>query len=176
MGVILSRLYHYRDRKVLLLGLSNAGKSTLLQHLLKYPRKARAAAYVPPTPNFSMQRLTFKGHRYAFWDMSGARNIRAYWRCYYTNSNGVMYVIDASDAEVAGENVDVLSKLAGERELQMLPFLIFLNKFDKRPQTDRLVREIERVMANRRYKICRCTVEDVSTVYAGFAWLAYEMH
>lgn len=174
--MLLSRLYYYREKKVIILGLDSSGKSTILNQLLKYPKKkANKEPYMPPTLGFNMQKTTFKNKRYSFWDLSGNYNIRKYWKCYFTGCNGVIFVIDATDVGRVEENLEALEKLIYDEELKTLPFLIFLNKFDKKPNIDALSKKIELLFLKKKFKICKSTYKEESTIYAGFAWLAYEI-
>lgn len=176
MGALLSRLYYYREKKVIILGLDNSGKSTILSQLLKYPKKkTMREPYMPPTLGFNMQKTTFKNRKYSLWDLSGNSNIRKYWKCYFTGCNGVIFVIDAADIGRIDENIGILNELVSDEELKQLPFLVFLHKFDKKPNLELWWEKIGKVFQKRKHKICRSTYKEESTVYAGFAWLAYEM-
>lgn len=46
------------------------------------------------------------------WDIGGQREIRPYWKNYYDNTDGLVFVVDSSDdarlTEVAGELTDLL--------------------------------------------------------------------
>ncbi len=33
------------------------------------------------------------------WDLGGQTSIRPYWRCYYQNTNAVIYVVDSADVD-----------------------------------------------------------------------------
>jgi GTPase SAR1 family protein len=33
------------------------------------------------------------------WDLGGQTSIRPYWRCYYNNTDAIIYVIDSADIE-----------------------------------------------------------------------------
>ena len=36
------------------------------------------------------------------WDLGGQTSIRPYWRCYYSNTDAIIYVVDSSDTERMG--------------------------------------------------------------------------
>lgn len=33
------------------------------------------------------------------WDLGGQAHIRTYWRLYYANTNGIIFVVDAADSD-----------------------------------------------------------------------------
>jgi ADP-ribosylation factor-like protein 1 len=33
------------------------------------------------------------------WDLGGQSSIRPYWRCYYPNTDAIIYVVDSTDTE-----------------------------------------------------------------------------
>ncbi len=35
----------------------------------------------------------------AVWDLGGQTSIRPYWKCYYANTDGIVFVIDSADIE-----------------------------------------------------------------------------
>ncbi|ELQ74720.1 GTP-binding ADP-ribosylation factor Arf6 (dArf3) [Trachipleistophora hominis] len=126
MGALLSRLYYYREKKVIILGLDNSGKSTILSQLLKYPKKRTIREpYMPPTLGFNMQKTTFKNRKYSLWDLSGNNNIRKYWKCYFTGCNGVIFVVDTADIDRIDENLSILGELVSDEELKQAAIFSF---------------------------------------------------
>lgn len=43
--------------------------------------------------------LTLRALSRAVWDLGGQTSIRPYWRCYYPNTQAVIYVVDSTDVE-----------------------------------------------------------------------------
>jgi len=50
-----------------------------------------------PTIGFNVETVTYKNIRFQVWDLGGQSSIRPYWRCYYPNTNAVIYVVDSAD-------------------------------------------------------------------------------
>ena len=46
-----------------------------------------------------METVQYKSLRLQVWDLGGQTSIRPYWRCYYQNTNAIIYVVDSADAE-----------------------------------------------------------------------------
>jgi GTPase SAR1 family protein len=47
-----------------------------------------------PTIGFNMESVTYKNLTFSVWDLGGQTNIRPYWRCYYANTDAIIYVVD----------------------------------------------------------------------------------
>lgn len=48
---------------------------------------------------FNVETLTYKNIKFQVWDLGGQTSIRPYWRCYFANTDAVIYVVDSSDRE-----------------------------------------------------------------------------
>ena len=64
------------------------------------------------------------------WDIGGQKAIRPYWKNYYENTDGLVYVVDSADKERLGECVEELKSLLEEADLAKVPVLVFANKQD----------------------------------------------
>ena len=64
------------------------------------------------------------------WDIGGQREIRPYWRNYYEQTDGLVYVVDSSDSVRVEEVKNNLNELMSEELLAGVPLLVFANKQD----------------------------------------------
>lgn len=64
------------------------------------------------------------------WDIGGQREIRPYWKNYYDNTDGLVFVVDSSDDARLSEVTDELNMLLAEEALAKVPLLVFANKQD----------------------------------------------
>ena len=64
------------------------------------------------------------------WDIGGQKAIRPYWKNYYENTDGLVFVVDSSDEERLVECVEELNSLLAEENLAMVPLLVYANKQD----------------------------------------------
>lgn len=94
MSKLLAALLGNKEVRVLILGLDNAGKTTIL-----YKLQIGEVVTTVPTIGFNVETVTYKNLRFQVWDLGGQTSIRPYWRCYYQNTNAVIYVVDSSDPE-----------------------------------------------------------------------------
>ena len=78
------------ERRILILGLDGAGKTTILYRL-----QVGDVVTTIPTIGFNVETVTYKKLKFQVWDLGGQASIRPYWRCYYANTDAVIYVVDS---------------------------------------------------------------------------------
>lgn len=64
------------------------------------------------------------------WDIGGQKAIRPYWKNYYENTDGMVFVVDSSDEERIKECFEELGALLTEEGLAKVPLLVYANKQD----------------------------------------------
>ena len=52
-----------------------------------------------PTIGFNVETLRYKNIKFQVWDLGGQTSIRPYWRCYYPNTDAIIFVVDSTDVE-----------------------------------------------------------------------------
>ncbi|XP_004409618.1 PREDICTED: ADP-ribosylation factor-like protein 3-like [Odobenus rosmarus divergens] len=114
-----------QEVRILLLGLDNAGKTTLLKQLA-----SEDISHITPTQGFNIKSVQSQGFKLNVWDIGGQRKIRPYWRNYFENTNILIYVIDSADRKRFEETVQELAELLEEEKLSCVPVLTFANKQD----------------------------------------------
>uniref|UniRef100_A0A672K0I3 ADP-ribosylation factor-like 14 n=1 Tax=Sinocyclocheilus grahami TaxID=75366 RepID=A0A672K0I3_SINGR len=87
---------HKPEARILLLGLDGAGKSTLL-----YKLKYNEDFHTVPTIGFNVEMIEAKKNKdkitLTVWDVGGQVKMRAYWRNFYQDTAGIVFVVDSSD-------------------------------------------------------------------------------
>lgn len=118
-----------KEFNILVIGLDNSGKSTLLNNLKPNDKKE---ININPTVGFNSEKINFKTLNLNFFDMSGQGRYRNLWEHYYRESDAIVFVIDSSDRMrlvVANEELnDVLNH--SEIKDKNIPLLIIANKKD----------------------------------------------
>uniref|UniRef100_A0A7N4Q0P1 ADP-ribosylation factor-like protein 3 n=1 Tax=Sarcophilus harrisii TaxID=9305 RepID=A0A7N4Q0P1_SARHA len=114
-----------QEVRILLLGLDNAGKTTLLKQLA-----SEDISHITPTQGFNIKSVQSQGFKLNVWDIGGQRKIRPYWRNYFENTDVLIYVIDSADRKRFEETGQELAELLDEEKLSGVPVLIFANKQD----------------------------------------------
>ncbi|CAB1441590.1 unnamed protein product [Pleuronectes platessa] len=114
-----------QEVRILLLGLDNGGKTTLLKQLA-----SEDISHITPTQGFNIKSVQSQGFKLNVWDIGGQRKIRPYWRNYFENTDVLIYVIDSADRKRFEETGQELAELLDEEKLSGVPVLIFANKQD----------------------------------------------
>lgn len=125
LSTVWSRLLGREDVRILMVGLDNAGKTTILYHL-----KFNKVTTTVPTIGFNVETVTYKNISFTVWDIGGQDKIRNLWRVYFKGSHAVIFVVDSSDRERIGEVKTELLRLLAEDELENVQLLLFANKQD----------------------------------------------
>lgn len=120
-----SKLFGREDVRILMVGLDNAGKTTIL-YQLKFGKVISSV----PTIGFNVETVTFKNISFTVWDIGGQDKIRNLWRVYFQGSRGIIFVIDSSDRARMSEVKTELMRLLQEDELENAHLLVFANKQD----------------------------------------------
>lgn len=157
-----------RHAGMLLLGLDNAGKSSLLRHL-----SDEDVTLVTPTHGFQIKTLVTQGVKLNVWDMGGQRVGRYYWRQYFGEANVIIFVVDAADPLRIKEAHDELSQVLEEEKIAGLPLLVLANKQDligaMNPEEISILLDLTE-MRGRRWHIQGCSTKTGVGVSDGIYW------
>ena len=109
----------------MILGLDNAGKTTILRKL-----SDEDITTTTPTQGFNIKSVLHAGFKLNVWDIGGQKTSRPYWRNYYENTEALIYVVDCADRKRIDEAGFELDEILGEEKLATVPLLVFANKSD----------------------------------------------
>jgi ADP-ribosylation factor-like protein 1 len=173
MGVLFSRifssLFGRGEIRILILGLDNAGKTTLL-----YKLQLNQVIETVPTIGFNVETVTYKNLKLQVWDLGGQGTIRPYWRCYYPNTNAVIYVVDSADKDRIDMAKQEMNAMLHESDLRGVPLLVFANKQDiAGAMTEGEVGETLGLaeIKNRQWRIVKSCTKSGDGISDGFDWL-----
>jgi len=113
------------EKRVLILGLDNAGKTCILRQLKHSEFKDTI-----PTVGMNVEQITYRNVNITLWDVGG--QARILWKHYYDGTNGVIFVVDSSDYDRVAKAAESIQSIATEEELENCPILILANKSDKK--------------------------------------------
>ncbi|XP_068594323.1 ADP-ribosylation factor-like protein 14 [Cebidichthys violaceus] len=117
------------EAQVILLGLDNAGKSTLL-----YKLKHNASVSTVPTIGFNVEMLEARknGRNVAItlWDVGGQGKMREHWPSFHQDAAAVVFVVDSSGRERLEEARRELEKTLKSEQLWGRPLVLLANKQD----------------------------------------------
>jgi len=137
--------------RILILGLDSAGKTTILYRLhcgeviTTIPSALYKTSPAGPTHHsslitrhththtaigFNVEVVQNKNVKFQVWDLGGQDSIRPYWRCYYANTDAVIFVVDSAARARMETARDELRAMLEEEELHDSCLLVFANKQD----------------------------------------------
>ena len=125
MVTALRKLFGNQEVRILMVGLDNAGKTTIL-----YQLRLHEVISTVPTIGFNVETVNYKNISFTVWDIGGQDKIRNLWRVYLKGSQGLIFVIDSSDKQRLDEARGELFRLLEEEDLQGAHVLVFANKQD----------------------------------------------
>ncbi|OIR58025.1 MAG: ARF-like GTP-binding protein [Amphiamblys sp. WSBS2006] len=111
--------------RVLVLGLDNAGKTTVVRRLL-----GLGIENISPTAGFEIRSTVCGAFRVDFWDIGGQKSIRPYWQNCFEQTDAVLWVVDSTDSARMEDARRELSVLMSQNRLLFVPLLVMANKQD----------------------------------------------
>ena len=175
MGIFFSRIFQSlfgsKEVRILILGLDNAGKTTILYRL---QNDSDENIQTIPTIGFNVEVLQYKNIKFQVWDLGGQTSIRPYWRCYYPNTDAIIFVVDSCDVERLGIAKQELMAMLQEEELKDAILLVFANKQDSRGALN--AEQVSDALGlpdikNRQWSIQETSALRGAGLFEGFDWL-----
>ncbi|XP_060554746.1 ADP-ribosylation factor-like [Ruditapes philippinarum] len=114
------------SKKILMLGLDDAGKTTLL-----YKIRLGEILTTVPTIGFNVETVKVAGDvSFVVWDIGGQKNLRSLWHHYISGADGLLYVVDSTNVERLSEAREVLFNTLNNENMKGVPVVIIANKQD----------------------------------------------
>ena len=158
-----------KEYKILILGLDNAGKTTILKSI-----SGQTIKNLPPTKGFNVKIIQKENIKFTFWDIGGQKSIRNIWENYFENNDALIYVIDSSDVYRIEESGKELRNLLENNLLSGIPLLIYANKQDLNlslnPEEIMNQLNLENII-NRKWTIVACSAITKIGLIDGLEWL-----
>lgn len=174
MGLFISRLFDRftgkQSKRILLLGLDAAGKTTILGKL-----NLGEVVSTIPTVGFNVENITYKNIEFNCWDIGGQKKIRALWYHYYENTDAVIFVVDSNDPDRMEEAREELTQVMNNVLLRNAVLLVLANKQDlpqaKPPAT--LIEELglNTTLRHRNWHVQGTNAYTGAGLYEGLDWL-----
>ena len=164
-----------QEMRLVIVGLDAAGKTTIM-----FKMQLDEYVKVAPTVGFNTEDVKIKNVNIKVFDLSGQVKMRKVWSYYYSNIEGIIFVVDASHTERIHEAREELHNLLSNQEALNLPLLIFGNKQDlpEALRMDQLCEQlgIEEIL-KKTHQIAvmeSSAVQDIGLA-EGFEWIADRM-
>ncbi|UJR14148.1 hypothetical protein I4U23_001142 [Adineta vaga] len=169
MGAVFGSIFGKKRYRILMLGLDNAGKTSILSRLRLHEFRSTL-----PTVGFTVETVISERVHFTVWDVGGQDKIRPLWRHYYTGSQGLIFVIDSTDYERVDEARRELEKILTDREMRNISLLVLCNKQDisgsMQPDEVRQVLHLDKL--TRSYAIMPCSALNGNGLSEGLRWLS----
>ncbi|KAL0453537.1 UNVERIFIED_CONTAM: ADP-ribosylation factor 1 [Sesamum latifolium] len=206
MGIVFTRLFSSlfgnKEARILVLGLDNAGKTTILYRL-----QMGEVVSTIPTIGFNVETVQYNNIKFQVWDLefwnqkcflfmlisnffslyvikweiiwlvldSFGLAIRPYWRCYFPNTQAIIYVVDSSDTDRLVVAKEEFHAILEEEELKGAVVLLFANKQDLPGALDdaAITEALElHKIKNRQWSIFKTSAIKGEGLFEGLDWLS----
>ena len=178
MGVFFSTLFDSlfgsKEERILVLGLDNAGKTTILYRL-----QLNEPIATVPTIGFNVETIKYNNLTFQVWDLGGQTSIRPYWRCYYPNTDAIVYVVDSADTDRIPIAKTELMAILNEEDLRDVCLLVFANKQDVKGalRASQISEALDLTnIRDRKWTIVESDAKIGKGLKEGFDWLAQELN
>jgi len=159
-----------KERKIVMVGLDAAGKTTIL-----YKLRLGEIVTTIPTIGFNVETVQYKNVSFTVWDIGGQHKIRPLWRHYYSGVDCVIFVVDGSDRDRIHEAKEELDAILDAQDLRESALLIYNNKQDlpnamtATELIDKL--ELNRHGATRKWLVQPANARTGDGLYEGLEWV-----
>eukprot|EP00474_Spongospora_subterranea_P009181 CRZ09639.1 hypothetical protein [Spongospora subterranea] len=122
----ITRLWSHSKLELAVLGLENAGKSTLVQIMAGniLPRES------VPTVGFNMEQFIKGNVIIKVWDLAGSARFRSMWPRYVRGVHAVIFVVDSADIQEFPTVKHEIHEIFSRTQLTDIPLLVVANKSD----------------------------------------------
>ncbi|KAF5833840.1 small Arf-related GTPase [Dunaliella salina] len=162
-----------REMRILMVGLDNAGKTTIVKRL-----NGEDITTVSPTLGFNIKTLNFRGYKLNIWDVGGQKTLRPYWRNYFEKTDGLIWVVDSADLARLEDCKQELHAILQEERLFGATLLVLANKQDlpSALKLDELGQVLQLSSITKRHcHIESCSAVNGEGVLKGFEWLVKDI-
>ena len=174
MGLLFSKLWGIlggdRQYKAIVLGLSNAGKTSVLYSLL-------LGKLVPtqPTLGSNVEEFQYRNLKFVAWDLGGQELLRHSWSLFYANTDAVIVVVDSADPDGFPAIKNEIVKLLQHPDIENACILIFANKQDLAgalpPEEVAAALDLAQVVTRHTYTVVGCSAVQQTGLNEGLGWI-----
>ncbi|KAJ9628733.1 hypothetical protein H2203_002635 [Taxawa tesnikishii (nom. ined.)] len=161
-----------KEMRVLMLGLDNAGKTTIVKSILGEDINS-----VSPTLGFIIKTIDWDGYKLNIWDVGGQKTLRTYWKNYFEKTDTLIWVVDATDRERIDDCRQELAGLLMQERLMGASLLVLKNKSDVPGSMDeaeiRQALQLDSIKTHRWY-IMACSAVTGLNLREAMTWVVQE--
>ncbi|KAM0951592.1 putative small GTP-binding protein [Dioscorea sansibarensis] len=163
-----------KEMRILMVGLDNSGKTTIVLKI-----NGEDTSVISPTLGFNIRTIRYQKYSLNVWDVGGQKTIRSYWRNYFEQTDGLVWVVDSSDVRRLADCRMELHNLLKEERLSGASLLVFANKQDiqgaLKPEEIVKILNLDAMDKTRHWKIVGCSAYTGDGLLEGFDWLVQDI-
>merc|ERR1711879_797186 len=125
MSILRKLKQEEQELRILILGLDNAGKTTILKKFM-----GEDTSTISPTLGFNIKTVEHRDYKMNIWDVGGQKSLRSYWKNYFETTDGLIWVVDSADRKRLKTCKSELNNLLVEERLTGATLLVFANRQD----------------------------------------------
>ena len=122
--------------------------------------------------------MEFNNFKLNIWDVGGQTTIRSYWRNYFEQTDGLIWVVDSGDKLRLEDCKAELQKLLKQEKLAGATLLVFCNKQDiagaLNPKEIREFLEVDKI-EGRHWSIFPCSAMTGEGLLEGIEWVVNDI-
>ncbi len=165
-------IFERKEAKVLIFGLSLAGKTSIIRC-----RRKSLTKNILPTLNVDISRILVNNVSLITYDVPGQPKFQELWSMYLKEQNGLIFVVDVADPVKYPDAKHLLHLIIERPETQGLPLLVLFNKIDlekKKMEEMKRIMEIDKI-DNRAVKCFQTSATKNINIDQAFNWLALKV-
>ncbi|KAI8967279.1 ADP-ribosylation factor-like protein 2-like protein [Mycotypha africana] len=176
MTILRKNRQNEKEIRILMLGLDNAGKTTILKRINGEPIDT-----ISPTLGFNIKTLEHENYKLNIWDVGGQRSIRSYWRNYFEQTDALIWVVDSADRlRLQDCKTELFNLLLKEEKLAGATILVLANKQDLAgslsDQEIRQMLELDSIKASQHHwAIFPCSAVTGDNLLKGMDWVVNDV-
>ena len=174
MGIILVKIFEKlqirKNYKIILAGLDNSGKTTLLSR----PKTGEILESPETTIGYNLERVELSRKIFEIWELGGHNSIRNLWSFYFTEAKGLIYVVNMNDESRLEESLELLSQIAVHEDLKNVPILLIATKKEINDiDLDSFANHVSNYLRYQKcWKIQISSLDSEKDLFKGLKWLS----
>ena len=115
-----------KEIKLAVVGLDGSGKTTIISKLVDSTFDSQTA----PTIGIDTKEIQIRNINVKIFDLAGQESMRNVWKYYFSSTEGVIFVVDASNKDRLADVKEEIWGIFNDNQAKQIPMLVYANKQD----------------------------------------------